>query len=609
MLKALSSLAEKVSPNTTDSNANKLGSISANSYSYSHNSHPHPHPYNNHNGNGHSTLNGNSLAHRQSPRPQAPLAPLAPLAITNGNSEHNNKMKGSPEDKPDPDYIKMFVGQIPHSMDEEDLTKMFSEFGRVHQINVHRDKTTGQSKGCCFVTFYTRKAALAAQNALHNIKTMAGMHHPIQMKPADTENRVERKLFVGMLSKKCTESDVRLMFGGFGTIEECTVLRDQNDQSKGCAFVTFTSKQCALNAIKAMHQSQTMEGCSSPLVVKFADTQKEKDQKKMQQMQANIWSSLASVNISPQSYFTAAALSNQITNDCNMPLGAQTENWNMMNDTHTTCLTPLQILQQQLQATNTQPRSSLYNTSATGFQNVAPLSTSPTLADISSANLTNLATLANLSVANAAVNPINVQNLMTLAAMSGTQISPTGSSTSSLSNSALSGLSNSTAAALQHPVMSQSYRAPAYLPTDCGYDLQPVSTPAASLGGLTSPLNGLAASSLAIPDAISHFKYGTASNPAGKKVEGPEGANLFVYYLPQEFTDADLAQIFMPFGTVISAKVFINKDTNQSKCFGFVSYDNVASAKAAIQSMNGFQIGTRRLKVQHKQHKRATKPY
>ncbi|CAH0387854.1 unnamed protein product [Bemisia tabaci] len=91
MLKALSSLAEKVSPNTTDSNANKLGSISANSYSYSHNSHPHPHPYNNHNGNGHSTLNGNSLAHRQSPRPQAPLAPLAPLAITNGNSEHNNK--------------------------------------------------------------------------------------------------------------------------------------------------------------------------------------------------------------------------------------------------------------------------------------------------------------------------------------------------------------------------------------------------------------------------------------------------------------------------------------------------------------------------------------
>lgn len=29
--------------------------------------------------------------------------------------------------------------------------------------------------GCCFVTFFTRKSALDAQNALHNIKTLAGV--------------------------------------------------------------------------------------------------------------------------------------------------------------------------------------------------------------------------------------------------------------------------------------------------------------------------------------------------------------------------------------------------------------------------------------------------
>jgi RNA recognition motif-containing protein len=36
---------------------------------------------------------------------------------------------------------------------------------------------------------------------------------------------------------------------------------------------------------------------------------------------------------------------------------------------------------------------------------------------------------------------------------------------------------------------------------------------------------------------------------------------------------------------------------------GFVSYDSVASAETAIQVMNGFQIGNKRLKVQHKKER------
>lgn len=56
-------------------------------------------------------------------------------------------MNNNTLEKPDPDNIKMFVGQVPKDLDENDLRAIFEEFGRVHQINVLRDKYTGNSKG------------------------------------------------------------------------------------------------------------------------------------------------------------------------------------------------------------------------------------------------------------------------------------------------------------------------------------------------------------------------------------------------------------------------------------------------------------------------------
>ncbi len=85
--------------------------------------------------------------------------------------------------------------------------------------------------------------------------------------------------------------------------------------------------------------------------------------------------------------------------------------------------------------------------------------------------------------------------------------------------------------------------------------------------------------------------------------------NLFIYHLPQSIDDPKLYELFAPYGNVVSARVFIDKATQQSKCFGFVSYDNPVSANSAIQNMNGYQVSGKRLKVSLKKARFNGKPY
>ncbi len=73
--------------------------------------------------------------------------------------------------------------------------------------------------------------------------------------------------------------------------------------------------------------------------------------------------------------------------------------------------------------------------------------------------------------------------------------------------------------------------------------------------------------------------------------------NLFVAKLSPATTGQDLGELFGEFGEVVSAKVIFDKETGNSKGYGFVEMKNDEEAKKAINALNDTEVDGKQIVV------------
>lgn len=72
---------------------------------------------------------------------------------------------------------------------------------------------------------------------------------------------------------------------------------------------------------------------------------------------------------------------------------------------------------------------------------------------------------------------------------------------------------------------------------------------------------------------------------------------LYVGNLNKQINDAQLNELALPFGTIVSATVATDRSSGESKGFGFVEFSTADEAKAAITGLNGREVEGQALKV------------
>ncbi|XP_041994090.1 polyadenylate-binding protein 2-like [Salvia splendens] len=186
-------------------------------------------------------------------------------------------------------FTNVFVKNISETTTEEDLQKMFGEFGQITSVVVMRNED-GTSKCFGFVNFEDADDAASAVDSLNgkkidNKELYVGRAQKKSEREVQLKNQFEQSLkeavdksqgsnlYVKNLDDSVNDDQLKELFASYGSITSCKVMRDPKGISRGSGFVAFSSPEEAARALSEMNGKMI---ASKPLYVALAQRKEDR---------------------------------------------------------------------------------------------------------------------------------------------------------------------------------------------------------------------------------------------------------------------------------------------------------------------------------------------
>lgn len=163
----------------------------------------------------------------------------------------------------------LIINYLPYSVNEAKLRSLFGD-SLLEEVKVVRDRHTKVSLGYGFIKFFEEKNAINAVKEKNGLEIDGKSLKVSYARPASPKT-MKCKLYVTNLPKSYGQKEVLELFGQFGDIIECRVLKDSqnHDKYKGVAFVLFAHREQSDAALSL--DNTLIEGAERSVRVKYSD--------------------------------------------------------------------------------------------------------------------------------------------------------------------------------------------------------------------------------------------------------------------------------------------------------------------------------------------------